>query len=149
VQRHVNTQRTVQRTSQKPAGTQKTFPATQRASPQEKRNAPPVRRVAPHPANTPLPANAPVKHVPPPSHPTNPYKEGTKKFLVAQRLIAGERDRKKIAREVGVSVDTTYTVVSDLRAHGYSIGASGNSKSAPPAPFSPAHQLTSNLPLVR
>jgi hypothetical protein len=87
-----------------------------------------------------------VKRVPPPSHPTNPYKEGTKKFLVAQRLIAGERDRKKIAREVGVSVDTTYTVVSDLRAHGYSIGASGNSKStppappAPPAPFSPAHQ---------
>ncbi len=59
-----------------------------------------------------------ARAIPPPAHPTNPYKEGTKKFLVAQRLIAGERDRKKIAREVGVGVGTTYTVVSDLRAHG-------------------------------
>ena len=32
-----------------------------------------------------------------PDSATNPYKEGTKKFLVAERLIAGEVDRGKVS----------------------------------------------------
>jgi hypothetical protein len=82
-----------QGTPQKTTGTS---PATQRTSP-------------------------PVKRVPSPSHPTNPYKEGTKKFLVAQKFLSGEKDRKKVAREVGVSTHTIYTVSSDLRLHGYTL----------------------------
>lgn len=53
--------------------------------------------------------------------PTNPFKEGTKKYLVAQRLIAGETDKKKIVRDIGVSIHTLYTFASDLRADGYNI----------------------------
>jgi len=53
--------------------------------------------------------------------PTNPYKEGTKKFLIAERLIAGEKDRDKIMRQLGVSQQTIYGVSSDLRKHGYTI----------------------------
>jgi hypothetical protein len=62
-----------------------------------------VRR-APHPANTPLPEASTQ------AQPSNPYKEGTKRFLVARRLIADELDRSKLAREVGVSNQTIYNV---------------------------------------
>jgi hypothetical protein len=55
----------------------------------------------------------PVKIVPPPQ-PTNPFRDGIKKFLVAQRFISGYTDRGRMAREIGVSVHSIRTVASDL-----------------------------------
>lgn len=49
------------------------------------------------------------------SEPKIPYKPGTKKFLVAQKVLAGETDAEKIAREVGCKKDTVYVVRSELR----------------------------------
>ena len=67
-----------------------------------------------------------MKHVPSPAKPKNPYKEGTKRFLVAQRLLAGGGK----AKDIGVNVHTVYTVTSDLRAHGYTgIGTGAKPKS--------------------
>ena len=102
--------------------------------------APPVRR-APHPANTPLPT------APPQTQPTNPFKEGTKKFLVAQRLIAGEVDRGRVAREVGVSSQTIYNVVSDLRIHGYTLSIDVNSPKS--HSYSPTPRSTSTPPATQ
>lgn len=48
----------------------------------------------------------------------NPFKEGTKKFLVAERLLKEETDSNKIAKEVGVKKDTVYSVKSELRGLG-------------------------------
>jgi hypothetical protein len=62
-----------------------------------------------------------VNQTPPATKPSNPFKEGTKKFLVAQRLIAGDTDKKRIVKDIGVNLHTLYSVASDLRAHGYSI----------------------------
>jgi len=48
-----------------------------------------------------------------------PYREGSKKFLVAQKILAGERDDDKICREVGVKKNTLWNVKSELRKLGY------------------------------
>jgi hypothetical protein len=109
-----------------------------RRSPQgtPQKTAPPVRPTAPHPANTPLPTTTA------PAGPSNPFKQGTKKFLIAQKLIAGEVDRSKMAREVGVSVFTIYNVASDLRQHGYTLSIDDKSPESyhPPPHHSPTHQ---------
>ena len=76
-------------------------------------------------------------------------REGTKKLLVAQRLIAGEVDRGKLAREVGVSNQTIYNVASDLRVHGYTLSIDVNSLKSPPPRSTSTPQLLSNLPRWR
>ena len=45
---------------------------------------------------------------------TNPFKNVTDKYLVAKALIAGETDRKKMQRELGVRVNTIYDATADL-----------------------------------
>jgi hypothetical protein len=117
---------------------------SQRSPPKTSQRSPPVRRVS-HPANTPLPKNTspPVRSAPA-AGPTNPYQQGTKKFLVAQRLIAGEIDKAKTAKDIGVSMNTIYNVISDLRSHGYVLsiddGKTQKSTSPPSTSHSPAHQ---------
>jgi hypothetical protein len=58
-----------------------------------------------------------------------PYKEGTKKFLVAQRILSGDEDADKIARELGVKKDTVYVVKSEIKRR-MSGEASGKSEAS-------------------
>ena len=53
------------------------------------------------------------------AEPELPYKEGTDKYAVAKALIAGETDRNKIVRELGVGINTVYNVTTELIANGY------------------------------
>lgn len=57
----------------------------------------------------------------PPSNRKNPYKEGTRSFLVAEALMAGETDKGKIVRQLGVMMDTVYNVTSELRRRGIKV----------------------------
>lgn len=45
----------------------------------------------------------------------NPYKAGTKRFLIAERILRGETDNAKIASEIGADVHTVYNVRSELK----------------------------------
>ena len=63
----------------------------------------------------------------------NPFKKGTKKFLVAERLFRGEIDNQKIAEEVGVEKGTVYSVKSILRGLGLYPKKPGKPKSNLPA----------------
>ena len=63
----------------------------------------------------------------------NPFKKGTKKFLVAERILAGEKDTKKIAEEIGVKPATVYSVSSILKKKGYIPGKTGKEKSILPS----------------
>ena len=65
----------------------------------------------------------------------NPFKKGTKKFLVAERLFRGEIDNQKIAEEVGVKKGTVYSVKSVLRGLGLY-----RKKDAKPKSNLPSHQ---------
>ncbi len=56
---------------------------------------------------------------PAPQEPTNPYRENTKMLIVADRLLSGETDQGKIARELGLSRKTVTSTASDLRKKGY------------------------------
>jgi hypothetical protein len=49
----------------------------------------------------------------------NPYKEATKKFLVANALLGEVVDRGKVMRECGVKVNTVYNVIGELARMGY------------------------------
>ncbi len=70
----------------------------------------------------------------------NAKKEGS----CDQRLLAGKRDKKDIAEDIGVRVHTLYNVTRDLRAHCYTgIGTSARAKSNTPLSFS-----HSSAPLV-
>ena len=60
------------------------------------------------------------------TEPVNPYEEGTKSYLVAKALIAGEVNRGKVAREVGVSLNTIYNITRDLSIHGYTLAIQQN-----------------------
>ncbi|MCJ7633560.1 hypothetical protein MUP77_14380, partial [Candidatus Bathyarchaeota archaeon] len=53
------------------------------------------------------------------AEPTIPYKEGTDKYQIAKALIAGETNRVKLVRELGVSINTIYNVTGDLTTKGY------------------------------
>jgi len=48
-----------------------------------------------------------------------PFRAGSKKFLVAQKILAGETDDDKVCREVGVKKATLWNVKSELRKLGY------------------------------
>jgi hypothetical protein len=113
--------------------------------------ATPVKK-APHPANTLLPTStqAPtqVNSAPESTGPSNPFKEGTKRFLVAQRLIEGEVDRSRLAREVGVSNQTIYNVATDLRQHEYNLMIDVNSEKST-ATATTANSPTSTSPVTQ
>ena len=49
-----------------------------------------------------------------------------KSYLVAKALIAGEVNRGKVAREVGVSLNTIYNITRDLSIHGYTLAIQQN-----------------------
>ncbi|MCJ7771028.1 hypothetical protein MUP37_05575, partial [Candidatus Bathyarchaeota archaeon] len=48
-----------------------------------------------------------------------PWPKDTDKYKVGKALIAGETDRNKMIRELGVSVNTIYNVTAELTANGY------------------------------
>jgi hypothetical protein len=50
---------------------------------------------------------------------TNPFKDITDKYLVAKALIAGEIDRNKMLKELGVRTNTVYNVATELTRNGY------------------------------
>ncbi|MCJ7633602.1 hypothetical protein MUP77_14590 [Candidatus Bathyarchaeota archaeon] len=62
------------------------------------------------------------------AEPINPYKQGSKQFLVAKALMSGELDRGKMARELGVSVNTIHNVTGELAGMGYTIAIQQNKR---------------------
>jgi biotin operon repressor len=74
-----------------------------------------------------------------PQGPTNPYRAKTKMFAVADRLLSGETDQGKIARELGVSLKTVHNTASDLKKHGYTLKVDVGK--AFPASHPPPHLL--------
>jgi hypothetical protein len=64
-----------------------------------------------------------------PSNPKIPFREGTKKYLLAKRLIAGDEDDELICRELGIKKATLWNVRSELRKLG--LLKRGNSETPP------------------
>jgi hypothetical protein len=62
-----------------------------------------------------------------------PWPKDTDKYKVGKALIAGETDRNKMIRELGVSVNTIYNVTAELTANGYVL-AIHQKKRIPPPP---------------
>jgi hypothetical protein len=61
--------------------------------------------------------------------PKTPYAEGTDKYNIAKALIAGETDRKKLVRELGVKINTIYNVTTELTTLGYPLAIHEKKKS--------------------
>jgi len=72
----------------------------------------------------------------------NPYREASKKYLVAQRTLAGDIDTKAICRDIGVNQHTVYNVRGDLRKLGFIAKEPGDT---PPATI-PAKTTPQNPP---
>ena len=76
----------------------------------------------------------------------NPYKEATKKFLVANGLLGEEVDRGKIMRELGVKQNTVYNVVGELAHMGYSLAIHQKAKTSTTSTTSTTTSTTSSTP---
>lgn len=51
----------------------------------------------------------------------NPFKEGTKQYIIAKMIFAGETNTGEICRQLGVKPGTVYNTNSDLHKLGYAI----------------------------
>jgi len=76
----------------------------------------------------------------------NPYKEATKKFLVANGLLGEEVDRGKIMRELAVKQNTVYNVVGELAHMGYSLAIHQKAKTSTTSTTSTTTSTTSSTP---